>query len=158
MKRVLLIYGSSGGNTELVCYKVAEVLKENNLTSHLKRVEQSHPGDILDSDLCVLAAPTYEHGIIQYHFLPFLRELKLLDLHQHPMAVIGLGDPSYDMHYHIESANTLVEAIKASQGNLLHHPLRISGLPFPHFEGRIRKWSQELAEKTKSLRSDQTDQ
>jgi flavodoxin len=147
MKTIIIIYGSSGGNTEIVCQKVAEVLQSSELNVILKRVENCTPQDIFKGDLCILAAPTYEHGIILDHFLPFLKELKQTDLKGHQMAVIALGDTKYDMHYHLESANTLVAAIKESKGSTFHHPLRISGLPFPHLDGRITKWAQEISSK-----------
>lgn len=147
MKKIVIIFGSGGGNTEIVCQKVAEILQKNGADVTLKRVETSSPQEIFASDLCILAAPTYEHGVILDHFFPFLQELNQTDLQGHPMGVIGLGDPKYDLHYHLESANTLVTAIKEAEGNLFHHPLRISGLPFPHLDGRITKWAEEISKK-----------
>lgn len=145
MKKVVIIYGTSGGNTEIVCQKIADVLRSRKMEVELRRVEQCSAQDVLTGDLCILAAPTYEHGIIQYHFLPFLKELRKIDLRKHKMAVVGLGDPSYDMHYHIESANTLTDAITDANGALVGRPLRVSGLPFGQLETRVAKWAEELA-------------
>lgn len=145
MSSVIIIYGSSGGNTELVCEKVSEVLKEKGVAVTLQRVEQSQVTDIFKADVCVLAAPTYEHGVIQHHFIPFLKELKKFDLKKKPMAIIGLGDPLYDDHYHIESANILDKAIKGSNGTIFTHTLRVSKSPLPQLETRVKIWAEALA-------------
>lgn len=146
MVQVLIIYGSSGGNTELVCQKVAETLEQAGIGVSLKRVEISTPKDI-GGDLTILAAPTYEHGVILEHWQPFLKDLKSFDLSQQKITVIGLGEPQYDDHYHIESANTLTHAIKASKGDLFVRPLRISGAVLPQLDERVKKWAEELSQK-----------
>ena len=145
MASVLIIYGSSGGNTELTCEKVKEVLESKGVKTQMQRVELSKIDDLKKADLVVLAAPTYEHGVIQMHFIPFLKELKKVDLKQKPMAVIGLGDPKYDDHYHIESANVLTTAIKKSNGNTVMTALRVSRSPLLQLETRIKTWAENLA-------------
>ena len=70
------------------------------------------------------------------------------------MTVIGLGEIQYDDHYHIESANTLTNAIKASKGTLFCRPLRISGAVYQQLDGRVKKWAEELGKKILSLHSD----
>ncbi len=143
MPKVIIIYGSSGGNTELVCQKVAETLQAARIEVSLKRVEVSSPAD-MGGDLTILAAPTYEHGVILHHWIPFLKALKSVDLSQQRITVIGLGEPQYDDHYHIESANTLTAAIKASKGTLFCHGLRVSGAIYPQLETRVKKWAEEI--------------
>lgn len=143
MIKVVIIYGSSGGNTELVCQKVAETLEAAGIAVTLKRVEKSTVNDI-GSGLTILAAPTYEHGVILHHWQPFLKSMKNVDLSRQKITVIGLGEPQYDDHYHIESANTLTNAIKASKGTLFCHPLRVSGGVLGQLEGRVKKWGEEI--------------
>lgn len=154
MPNVMIIYGSSGGNTELVCQKVAETLEASGIEVTMKRVEKSTPSDI-GKNLTILAAPTYEHGVILEHWQPFLRELKKVDLTGKPITVIGLGEIQYDDHYHIESANTLSNAIKASKGTLFCHPLRVSGAVLPQLETRVKKWSEELLTKLMKLKANE---
>lgn len=146
MAKITIIYGSSGGNTELVCQKVAEILEKADHTVSMKRVEKSTVQDI-GGDLTILAAPTYEHGVILHHWQPFLKTLKTVDLSKQRITVIGLGEPQYDDHYHIESANTLMSAIKASKGTLFCHPLRVSGAVLPQLTTRVKKWAEDLLTK-----------
>lgn len=148
MASIHIIYGSSGGNTELVCQKVAEVLEKEGHEVLMKRVEISTPDDI-GGDLTILAAPTYEHGVILHHWIPFLKGLKQKDLHEQNITIIGLGEPQYDDHYHIESANTLSTAIKASKGTLFCRPLRVSGAVYPVLETRVLQWGIELSQALK---------
>lgn len=145
MPSVTIIFGSSGGNTEMVCQKVVEVLEQQKISAKLLRVEKSTMADVKNSEVCVLAAPTYEHGVIQHHFFPFLKELKKTDLLKKPMSVIGLGDTKYDDHYHIESANILEEAIKESNGEMIVRPLRVNGLTITKLDGIVKKWAEGLA-------------
>lgn len=149
MANVIIIYGSSGGNTELVCQKVAETLQASGIEVTMKRVEKSTPSDI-GNELTILAAPTYEHGVILEHWQPFLRELKKVDLTGKPITVIGLGEIQYDDHYHIESANTLTNAIKTSKGALFYHALRVSGAVLGQLETRVKKWGEEVVTKIRN--------
>lgn len=149
MAKIIIIYGSSGGNTELVCQKVSEVLEHAGHKVLMKRVEKSTPDDI-GGDLTILAAPTYEHGVILEHWQPFLKAMKKIDLSQQKITVIGLGEPQYDDHYHIESANTLTSAIKTSNGAVWHRALRVSGAILPQLEGRVKKWAEEVVTKIRN--------
>lgn len=144
MRSVTIIYGSSGGNTEMVCEKVQEILEANKISTKLLRVECSTMDDLKNAEVCLLAAPTYEHGVIQHHFFPFLKELKKIDLQQKPMSVIGLGDTLYDDHYHIESANILQHAIEGANGKIICHPLRVNGLTITKLDGPVKKWTEGL--------------
>lgn len=145
MSSVLIIYGTTGGNTEIVAEKVAEVLCQKKHEVELKRVEQSKPADMLDCDLCILASPTYGHGVLEEHFIPFQKALKETQLKGQQCAVIGLGDPKYDAQYHIESAVILEDAIKASGGTLVCPALKISRSPVPFLSTRVQKWAEELS-------------
>lgn len=145
MAKVLIIYGSSSGNTELTCQQIAEVLSSHRHKVILQRVENSDLTDLRKAKVCLFAAPTYEHGVIQHHFQPFLKELKDHDLKQKSMAVIGLGDDKYDDHYNIESANILEKAIKESNGDIICHALRINKTPISQLSERITEWAEDLS-------------
>ena len=145
MAKVLIIYGSSSGNTELTCQQVAEVLQKHRHKVILQRVESTDISDLRLGKVVILAAPTYEHGVIQHHFFPFLKQLKDTDLKGKPMAVIGLGDDKYDDHYNVESANILEKAIKESHGELICHALRVNKNPITQLTERITEWAEDLS-------------
>lgn len=144
MASILIIYGSTGGNTEMVAEKVAIVLAEKGNKVIKKRVEKSSPHEMSKFDLSILASPTYGHGILQEDFIPFYKALQQTPLKNHRCAVIGLGDPKYDAQYHIESATILEDVIKKNEGQLILHALKISRSPVPHLDTKIKKWTEEL--------------
>ncbi|MDP2690799.1 MAG: flavodoxin family protein [bacterium] len=144
MAHVIIIYGSTGGNTEMVCQKIAEILKKKNHKTTLQRAEWSKPEDLTKGDLCILGSPTYEHGVIQHHMGAFLKQCKIIT-RDHRFAVVGLGDPKYDEHYNIESANILEAFVKEHGGEEVIHPLRINKTPIPHLENEITEWALHLS-------------
>ncbi|MBI5411903.1 flavodoxin family protein [Candidatus Peregrinibacteria bacterium] len=143
--KILIIYGTTGGNTEMAAEQVADVLRKNGHTVELKRVEKSTPQDATSADLCILACPTYGHGVLQEHFVPFHAALKQADLKGKKYAVIGLGDPKYDAQYHVESATIIEEAIKGAGGELVCPALKISRSPVPFLDTLIQKWAEGLS-------------
>ena len=151
MASILIIYGTTSGNTQLVAEKVCEVLSAAGHKSDTKRVEQTDPAEMEKYDFIIWGASTYGHGVLQDYFIPFLDKLNAAkyDLKGKRGAVIGLGDPKYDAQYHIESAAILEEAFKKHGGNLIAPALRISGSPVRHLNGIIQKWAEALTEKIK---------
>jgi flavodoxin I len=144
MAKILFIYGTTGGNTEMVVEQVAELLKRQRHKVTLKRVEHSKPADMKRCDVAVLASPTYGHGILQDDMIPFEAALKKMDLKGQKCAVIGLGDPKYDAQYHIESAPILEKAVKEAGGELLLPALRVTRSPVLHLKGLIPMWTKQL--------------
>lgn len=145
MASVIIIFGSTSGNTEMVCKKNAQVLEDNGHEVKLQRAELSSPDEIQGHDLCILAASTYGHGIIQDHMIPFIKEFKKKDFASQKFAVIGLGDDKYDNHYNVESAYILEEAIKSVNGQIItEEPLMINHNPMWQLD-QVKKWTESLA-------------
>lgn len=149
MKSVLFIYGSTGGNTEMTAESIAEILRKKKYKAVVQRAELSHPEDLLKYDVCILASPTYGHGLLQKHMLDFVKKLEGVDLKGKPCAVIGLGDPKYEAQYHLESAPILEKILTDHGGKLLLPALRISRTPVMHLKGLIPFWSAQLLVKLK---------
>jgi len=147
MASILFIYGSTGGNTELVVEKVADVLASDGHKTTLQRAELSDPKKIKDYDFCVLASSTYAHGKLQYHMKAFAHKLSSLSLEGTSCAVIGLGDDKYDSYYHMEAAKILEDLVKDLGGTLAIDALRITKSPVPELNGSISKWAKRLAKK-----------
>ncbi len=147
MANVLIIFGSTSGNTQLVAEKVGMVLEDAKHNVTIQRVEQSDVNDMKKPDVVILGASTYGHGILQDHFIPFREAMRSFDLNGQKCAVIGLGDPKYDAQYHMEAAPILEEAVKESGGNLLQPTLKVSGSPVRALDTYILKWAEDFAKK-----------
>lgn len=145
MRSILIIYGSTGGNTEMVVENVAEILKKK-FKVEIQRAEEASPNSIFKYDVCILASPTYGHGLLEDYMAKFVRKLKELDLKGKPCAVIGLGDPKYEAQYHIESAPILEDVLTKVNGKILLPALKISRTPVMHLKGLIPFWTDKLIE------------
>lgn len=153
MASVLIIYGSTGGNTQLVCEKVCQVLTEKGHQVSVQRVEASALTDMNTPEVIIWGASTYGHGVLQDYFIPFLEAAtkENYDFKGKPCAVIGLGDPKYEEQYHLESAFILEKAAQAAHATLLTPSLLVSGPPVRHLNGLVQKWAEKLAETLKTL-------
>ncbi|PIZ72055.1 flavodoxin [Candidatus Peregrinibacteria bacterium CG_4_10_14_0_2_um_filter_43_11] len=147
---LIIIYGTTSGNTEMVVDKIAEMAKKAGHHVVAKRVESAKPEEMLEYDIAILASPTYGHGELQEDFIPFWRGMGEVDLKGKKCAVVGLGDPKYELHYHLESAPILEEAIQKSGGQILLPALKISGTPVRHLEGLIPNWTEKFINLIKS--------
>ena len=144
MASVLIIYGSTGGNTEMVVESAAEMLRAKRHKITLKRAEVSKAADLLKADVIILASPTYGHGLLEGYMAKFAKGLRDLDLKGKSCAVIGLGDPKYEAQYHIESAAILESALADAGGKIILPALRISRTPVMHLKGIIPHWTGQL--------------
>lgn len=149
MASVIIIFGSTGGNTELVCDEVSQILREKKHKVTMQRAEQSSPADIKKHTYCILASSTYGQGLLQDHMLKFIKSCKPADFKNGKFAVIGLGDNKYNTEYVIESAKILENMVKENGGNLITTALRINKTPVPHIDTTIKKWALALSKQLK---------
>ena len=123
---------------------VADMAKKKGHKVSVKRAEVCSTNEIKKHDVCVLASPTYGHGLLEAHMAKFVKGLKEIDLKNKPCAVIGLGDPKYEAQYHIESAPILEKKLTDAGGKILLPALRISRTPVMHLKGLIPNWTKQL--------------
>jgi len=145
VSNITIIYGSGGGNTELVCEKVAEVLGAKNHKITLLKAKLTKPEDVGDFDVLILASPTYGHGQLETYFEKFFMSFQNADLKGKKCCTIGLGDMKYDSDYLIESANIIEEFYKEKEAEVIIRPLKIAKSPIPHLDGLVAKWAEELS-------------
>ena len=144
MLKILFVYGSVGGNTQMVVETVASFLGKEKFKVEVRRAEECAPADLMKADVCVLASPTYGHGTLESAMARFVGAMKGLRLKEKPCAVISLGDSKYDAQYHLESAPLLEKAIAEAGGKLIVPSLRVSRTPVMHLKGLIAAWSKQL--------------
>lgn len=148
MKKIGIIYGTSGGNTKLVCQKVALVLESHKIKVDLHRVIETTEHVFDDYESLILASPTYGHGQLDPHIIPFYEKAEgVVSLKGKKCTVIGLGNDMYDDDYNIESARILREFIIDHDGEMIHEPLLINKCPVPHLNSTVKDWATRLAKK-----------
>ncbi len=144
MSHIKIIYGTTGGNTELVCQFVASLLAEHKHKVTLERCELADPTKVGTCDFLIFASPTYGHGVLEMHFQNFLPEIESLDLQGKKCAVITLGDPKYDMDYFLESGKILTKFLETHGGVMAIDSLKIAKTPLPYLEKGVKKWVEKL--------------
>lgn len=131
--KIQIRYSSWGGNTKLVVQQVMQDLQKGwheVLMQHVVGAEMLN----LDTDVTILAAPTYDHGVLHTPMQRFLNASDANDLTWNKCAVIGLGDSKYDAEYTIESAKILEDFVTSHGGELIADSLRIHKSPVDQLE------------------------
>ena len=141
MKKALIVYGSSTGNTESAAETIESFLSENGYEVALTDV--SNAGiDIFDEtyDLFFIGCSTWGEDEIelQEDFEPFYEDMTgSLSLKKKNFAIFGCGDSSYT--YFCGAVDMLEERVRRLGGNLVCDSLRIDGEPE---EEEIDEWVQ----------------
>ena len=142
---IQIVYGSTGGNTQLVCQFVTQQLEAAGFNVNCDRCEHFPVENLIGHDLLILAAPTYEHGQLEDHMrISFWPRIQSLDLQKQACTVIGLGDHKYDTDYHIESARILEKYVLTHNGEMAFPKLMVSRCPLGQLDGLVDKWVQKI--------------
>lgn len=144
MTYIKIVYGTGGGNTEIVCEKVKSLFEEAGHKCDLVRSKTAGPEDMLGADLLILASPTYGHGLLEGYMDRLINKAKDLDLAGQKCAVIGLGSGLYDMDYIIESEKILTEFVLNHNGVIISNSLLISKNPLPFLKNIVPEWVNSL--------------
>lgn len=142
MANILLVYGSTTGNTEMAAEQIAE-----NLSAHqveMQDVADTAPEDLEGAEVLILGSSTWDDGLLQQDFRDFAENLSV-DLSGKKVAVFGLGDSNYPDF--CEAATILEKKVAELGGQLMIEPLRVDGFPDEaENEDKINQWSEELGQ------------
>lgn len=147
--KAIIVYGTCGGNAELVSQNIQKGLELEHITTEISRGEIVDLKRVLSSDLIILVCATYNVGELQDYYIKFEHELRKQDLKNKPIAVVGLGDSK---HYDIfcGAADILEETIKLTHANQIVPTLKIDGQPHPHLDEYLT-WGRNLAKSFKQI-------
>ncbi len=142
MANVLLVYGSTTGNTEMTAEQIADNLSDHQV--EVQDVVDTTPEDLESAEILLLGSSTWDDGLLQQDFREFVDGLEV-DLSGKKMAIFGLGDSNYPDF--CEAADILEEKFTGMGGELVVDSLRIDGFPDePENEDKIDTWSEELSQ------------
>jgi flavodoxin I len=142
MVKVLVIYGTTVGNTERLAEKIVTELKSYEVETTLKNVTDANVGELSEYDVILLGSSTWGDGELQDDFADFYSKLEGMDFKGKKAAVFGPGDSSYDQF--CKAVNILEECLKKCGAKLLLDGLKIDGEIDDSTE-LITEWSQQLA-------------
>jgi len=151
MKTIKIIYGTGGGNTQLVCEQVKKFIEaDDDFKVDLERAELANTEEINNHDFLILACPTYGEGILEPScFAPFFRKIQKTNFEGKDVAVISLGDAKYGTDYCLESANILEKFFKEKKANIMVPALRVVKSPIPMLNTMVKIWVDKLLVKLK---------
>lgn len=144
MKKALIIYGSTTGNTEDMAGMIKKELEQSDFEAQVKDVTQAAVVDLTgDYDLLLFGCPAYGEDEIelQEDFDDFYEKLDGIQLNGKPFAVFAPGDSSYE-HF-CGSVDLLEEKMAELGGKLLTDGLKVDGDP-AGANGEIASWVNSI--------------
>jgi len=157
MAKVKIFYGTVGGNTQIVCKKVMEILSDNGHDVEMNNARYAlfesnkNTGfdELLDCDLLVFASPTYGQGQLEPYFEKFLSKIKDVKLIGRKYACISLGDIKYHPEYLLESASIIESFCKEMGMEAVIPALKVVKSPLNVIDTAVKVWAEKLNEQLK---------
>lgn len=142
--KVTIIYASTSGNVETVCFHVSDILKSKEIESELHRAEKTGIEVLNNNSFFIFATSTWEHGEINPFFNKLLAEISQTDLSNKRSAFIGLGDTRYEQVLFCKGIDILREAFLKSGGSEVLTTLKINGEPYKYLQTTVGTWTDRL--------------
>ncbi len=147
MASVLIVYGSSTGNTKKAAELVDETLREKGFDVTLKDVVETDVSDLTNGHAAVFLGCSTWGAIeeeVQEDFLPLYEAMDGVSLEGVKVAVFGSGDTGYAVF--CKAVDAVEEKVRERGAALLVESLKIDGKP-DWAEEDIRKWVERAISK-----------
>ena len=129
MKKAVIIFGSTTGNTETVANTIAENMKDYDV-SVVYVTDVKDDAQVKEADLVLYGCSTMGLGELQEDFIPYYESrMTPALLKGKNVAVFGLGDKENYEDYFCWSADILSKKVQECGGNLVCEPLKVDGEP-----------------------------
>jgi len=147
MASVLIVYGSSTGNTKKAAELVDETLRAKGFDVTLKDVVEADVSDLTNGHSAVFLGCSTWGAIeeeVQEDFLPLYEAMDGVSLKGVKVAVFGSGDTGYAVF--CKAVDAVEEKVRERGAALLVESLKIDGKP-DWAEEDIRKWVERAISK-----------
>ena len=144
MKKALIIFGSTTGNTETAAETIDSTLSGNGFTTTLLNVTDVDPKVFGENhDMILFGCSTWgdEEIELQEDFIPFYDGMGDLPLENRNVAVFGCGDTSYT--YYCGAVDEIQKRAEEGGAVIIAAPLKIDGDP-ESAEDEIKEWAESL--------------
>lgn len=129
MKKAIIIFGSTTGNTETVANAIAENMRDYDV-SVVYVTDVKDDAAVKEADLVLYGCSTMGLGELQEDFIPYYeKRMNSALLKGKNVAVFGLGDKENYEEYFCWSADILSKKVTDCGGNLVCEPLKVDGEP-----------------------------
>ncbi|MGD9638910.1 MAG: flavodoxin [Alphaproteobacteria bacterium] len=146
MTKILIVYGSTTGNTETVSQKI-EALLAKDYDVVLQNVSETKPRNLAENyDVLLFGSSTWGADDIEFQqdFSDFFEDFNLIGINGKKVAAFGCGDSSFE--YFCGAVDAIEEKTKDLGGNVIVSGLKIDGDP-EDFENEIQDWVKQLKSK-----------
>lgn len=127
MKKVMIVYASMTGNTEMMAESIADGIRSQNNEVVLKEAYEIDVDELLAYDGLLIGAYTWNNGNLPDEFLDFYEDMEGLDLSGKKAAVFGSGDTMYE--YFGAAVDTIEERLIACGAELVQRGLKVELTP-----------------------------
>jgi flavodoxin len=130
---------------QLVCEKIAAVLKTHGYNCQLLRAERTDIAEVITGEVFILATSTWEHGRINPFYDVLLKEISKVDLQGKSAGFVGLGDVRYEPVYFCEGINLIQQTFTRQKGSQIGEVLKINGDPYQVIDTDVVEWAHMFA-------------
>lgn len=127
MARIVLIYGTTSGNTEDLSESVADGLKSCGAEVIVKNATDANVNELKDYDAIVLGCPTYGNGELQDDFIDFNSALSSISLEGKKAAVFGPGDSGLYPDTFCQAVEILEDTLKKCGAKIVVDAFKVDG-------------------------------
>lgn len=125
----------------MVCDYIASLCTEYNFSS--KSVVSALSESLNESDVVILAAPTYDHWVLHTPYERFLDKAGDISLEK-KYIVIGLWDNKYDNEYNVEAVPILEKFVSDHWWTILCDSLKINKNPVDQLDSHVKQWIEKV--------------
>jgi flavodoxin I len=146
--KVLIIYATNSGSTELVAKQIKQVLDSNNHQTTLQHARDVNFFILSQYEYILIGTPSWDfdgkEGQPHEDVIAMLDRFKGTDFSKNKFALFGCGDRSYA--YFCEGIENVENFVKDHKGNVITPTLKIDGYFFD-IENNNKaavEWAQKL--------------
>lgn len=125
MKRILILYASSTGNTEEIACLLEESLDREKFEVVLKNLEMEEmdANELLEYDGILFGTYTYDDGDLPFETEVFSDRLETLDLSGKVIGLFGSGDTAYSLF--CQAVDEMKEAFRQTRADIIERTVKI---------------------------------
>ncbi len=146
MSNILIFYGTTTGNTEVVAQKIADELNAADKSAELKNETEITPKIVNSYDTLIIGSSTWDDGQLQSDMAEFIEKMAAENpsLTDKKVAIFALGDASYPEF--CASAELLEQAFKNT--NIIKPILKMDGFPdMEENQTQLKIWLKKIIAK-----------
>jgi flavodoxin I len=144
MVKVVLIYGSTTGNTEALSEHVAAGLERGMAEVTVKDVAKASVDELANYDAIVFGCSTWGEGDLQDDFFDFHEAMDGISLKGKKAAVFGPGDSEEYPDSFCTAVDILEESLEEHDAEIVAESFKIDGEVEPAFED-AEAWGLKVA-------------